>query len=117
LEAIIHPLVAAETARQASAAENQGARCIVFDVPLLVESGRWRPQLHQVLVVDCTEERQISRVMARSGWTREAVQKVIAAQASRAQRLAAADMCIYNETQSLGELAALARAAAARFGL
>lgn len=117
LEAIIHPLVGAETAQQASAAESKGARCIVFDVPLLVESGRWRPQLHQVLVVDCTEEQQISRVMARSGWTREAVQKVINTQASRAQRLAAADICIYNETQSLAELASLARAAAARFGL
>lgn len=117
LEAIIHPLVAAETAQQASAAESKGARCIVFDVPLLVESGRWRAQLHRVLVVDCTEERQISRVMARNGWTREAVQKVMDAQASRAQRLAAADMCIYNETQTLAELAGLARTAAARFGL
>jgi dephospho-CoA kinase len=117
LEAIIHPLVAAETASQASAAESKGARCIVFDVPLLVESGRWRAQLHQVLVVDCTEERQISRVMARNGWAREAVQKVMDAQASRAQRLAAADMCIYNETQTLAELAGLARTAAARFGL
>jgi dephospho-CoA kinase len=117
LEAIVHPLVAAETARQASAAESKGTRCIVFDVPLLVESGRWRQQLHQVLVVDCTEERQISRVTARNGWTREAVQKVMDAQASRAQRLAAADVCVYNETQSLAELAGLARAAAARFGL
>ncbi len=117
LEAIVHPLVTAETAQQASAAESQGARCLVFDVPLLVESGRWRAQLHQVLVVDCTEERQISRVMARNGWAREAVQKVIDAQASRAQRLAAADMCIYNETASLAELADLARTAAARFGL
>jgi dephospho-CoA kinase len=117
LEAIVHPLVAAETARQASVAESQGARCLVFDIPLLVESSRWRAQLHQVLVVDCTEERQISRVMARNGWTREAVQKVIDAQASRAQRLAAADICIYNEAQSLAELVGLARAAAARFGL
>ena len=117
LEAIVHPLVTAETARQASTAESNGARCLVFDVPLLVESGRWRQQLHQVWVVDCTEERQISRVMARNGWTREAVQKVMDAQASRAQRLAAADICIYNETQSMVDLAGLARAAAARFGL
>ena len=117
LEAIVHPLVTAETARQASAAESSGARCLVFDVPLLVESGRWRQQLHQVLVVDCTEELQISRVMARNGWTREAVQKVMDAQASRAQRLAAADICIYNETQSLADLASLTRTAAARFGL
>ena len=117
LEAIVHPLVTAETARQASAAESNGARCLVFDVPLLVESGRWRQQLHQVLVVDCTEELQISRVMARNGWAREAVQKVMDAQASRAQRLAAADICIYNETQSLADLASLTRTAAARFGL
>jgi dephospho-CoA kinase len=117
LEAIVHPLVAAETTQQAGAAESKGARCIVFDVPLLVESGRWRQQLHQVLVVDCTEERQVSRVMARNGWTREAVQKILDAQASRRQRLAAADVCIYNESQSLAELASLARAAAARFGL
>lgn len=117
LEAIVHPLVAAESAKQVSTAESNGARCLVFDIPLLVESGHWRAQLHQVLVVDCTEEKQISRVMARNGWNREAVQKVIEAQASRAQRLAAADMCIYNETPSLAELARLARAAAARFGL
>jgi dephospho-CoA kinase len=92
LEAIVHPLVTAETARQASAAESNGARCLVFDVPLLVESGRWRQQLHQVLVVDCTEELQISRVMARNGWAREAVQKVMDAQAKRAQRLEAPDI-------------------------
>ena len=112
LEAIVHPLVSAETARQVSAAEAAGARAIVFDVPLLVESGRWRPQLHQVLVIDCSEEQQISRVMARNGWTREAVQQVMAAQASRAQRLSAADVCIYNEGDSLETLAILVRQAA-----
>ena len=112
LEAIVHPLVSAETARQVSAAEAAGARAIVFDVPLLVESGRWRPQLHQVLVIDCSEEQQISRVMARNGWTREAVQQVMAAQASRAQRLSAADVCIYNEGDSLETLAIQVRQAA-----
>jgi dephospho-CoA kinase len=117
LEAIVHPLVTAETARQALAAEQDGAACLVFDVPLLVESGRWRAQVHQVLVVDCSEEMQISRVMARNGWPREAVQKVLAVQATRAQRLAAADMCIYNETLTLAELASLVRSSAVRFGL
>jgi dephospho-CoA kinase len=117
LEAIIHPLVTAETVRQVSVAESSGARCIVFDVPLLVESGRWRHHVDQVLVVDCTEERQISRVMARNGWTREAVQKVMAGQASRTQRLAAADICIYNESHSLEELDALTRDVATGFGL
>jgi len=117
LEAIIHPLVASQTAAQALSAERAGAPCVVFDVPLLVESGHWRPRLHQVLVIDCTESRQISRVMQRSAWTSEAVQQVMAGQADRAQRLAAADLCIYNETVSLVELAALVRAVALRFGL
>jgi dephospho-CoA kinase len=117
LEAIIHPLVKEETARQVVAAQSAGARCLVFDVPLLVESGRWRHQVDQVLVVDCTEEQQISRVMARSGWTREAVLDVMAGQASRAQRLAAADICIYNESHSLAELAGLTRDVATGFGL
>jgi dephospho-CoA kinase len=117
LEAIIHPLVASQTAAQALTAERAGAPCVVFDVPLLVESGHWRPRLHQVLVIDCTESRQISRVMQRSAWTPEAVQQVMAGQADRAQRLAAADLCIYNETVSLVELAALVRAVALRFGL
>jgi dephospho-CoA kinase len=117
LEAIIHPLVASETARQASTAVAAGAPCIVFDIPLLVESGRWRSQLQQVLVIDCSAEQQISRVMRRSGWTREAVQQVLAGQARREQRLAAADICIYNEAISLAELELLVRQAARRFGL
>lgn len=118
LEAIIHPLVGAETARQAAQAQHAGHVCIVFDVPLLVESGRWRQQLDQVLVVDCSEETQISRVIARSGWTRQMVEQVIAGQASRSQRLAAADVCIDNDgAVSLAALALRARQAAERFGL
>lgn len=115
LEAIVHPLVGEETARQAALA---ASACIVFDVPLLVESGRWRQRVDQVLVVDCSEEVQISRVMARSGWTREAVERVMAGQASRSQRLAAADACIYNDTSlSLAALAVMVRQFARRFGL
>ena len=74
LEAIIHPLVSQASHDQTTAAIANGHRCIVFDVPLLVESGRWRQQLDRVLVVDCSRETQIARVMARNGWTREAVQ-------------------------------------------
>ena len=94
LEEIIHPLVNEETARQAGQASSV---CIVFDVPLLVESGRWRQKLDQVLVIDCSEETQIRRVMLRNGWTREAVLQVMAGQAGRTQRLAAADICIFND--------------------
>ncbi len=115
LEAIVHPLVAAETARQT---ERATSPCIVFDVPLLVESGRWRQQLDQVLVVDCSEDTQISRVMARNTWTREAALQVLAAQASRRQRLAAADVCIYNDAPlTLAALALMVQQLAPRFGL
>ena len=115
LEEIIHPLVGEETARQAAQASSA---CIVFDVPLLVESGRWRQKLHQVLVVDCSEETQIKRVMLRNGWAREAVLQVMAGQASRSQRLAAADLCIFNdESMSLAALAVMVQQLAQRFGL
>jgi dephospho-CoA kinase len=115
LEAIVHPLVAEETDRQATQA---GSACTVFDVPLLVESGRWRQRLDQVLVVDCSEATQISRVMARSGWTREAVEQVMAGQASRSRRLAAADVCICNDaSMTLPALAEMVRQLAQRFGL
>lgn len=117
LEAIIHPLISQESLRQSSAAVDAGCACIVFDIPLLVESGRWRQQLDRVLVVDCTEDTQIARVMARNGLKREDVEKIIAAQASRAQRLAAADICICNEGLSLQALARLVRQLAPRFGL
>ncbi|MDO9400311.1 MAG: dephospho-CoA kinase [Polaromonas sp.] len=115
LEAIVHPLVGEETARQAAQA---GSACIVFDVPLLVESGRWRQQVDRVLVVDCNETTQVSRVMVRNGWAREVVERVMAGQASRAQRLAAADVCIYNDAPlSLAALAVMVRQLAQRFGL
>lgn len=115
LEAIVHPLVGEETARQAAQA---ASACIVFDVPLLVESGRWRQRVDRVLVVDCSEATQVSRVMARNGWTREAVERVMAGQASRDQRLAAADICIYNDAPlSLAALAVMVQQLSRRFGL
>ena len=107
LEAILHPLIRAETARQAEAARGTA---IVFDVPLLIESGRWREQVDRVLVVDCREATQVDRVMARSGWTREAVQAVLAQQASRRSRRAGADAVIYNDGLSHEELRAEVRA-------
>ncbi len=88
LEAIVHPLVGAEALRQAEAAQTP---CVVFDIPLLAESRYWRQRLHRVLVVDCTPDTQIRRVMARNGLAREVVEKIIQAQASRLTRLACAD--------------------------
>lgn len=104
LEAITHPLIAQLTEQQALQALQRGARLLVFDVPLLVESGRWRQQLDAVLVVDCEPETQIQRVMARNGLERTAVEKILAAQASRQQRMAAADYVIYNDGIDLAAL-------------
>ena len=104
LEAIIHPLVSQACEQQASLALATGKSCVIFDVPLLVESGRWRSQLDAVLVVDCLKSTQIARVMQRSGWTFEMVEKVMAAQATRAQRLTVADMVIYNDGLTLDKL-------------
>ena len=103
LEAILHPLIGAEVEQRAAAA-GEDIAAIVFDVPLLVESGRWRSRVDLVWVVDCSEARQVERVVARSGWTEAAVRSVIAQQATRAARRAAADAVIDNDALSLAEL-------------
>ncbi len=118
LEAIIHPLVSLITAEQAQAAWQNGQRCLVFDVPLLVESGeRWRKQVDRVIVVDCDAATQRQRVMTRSGLAVEEIDRIIALQASRVQRLACADVVIFNQGLSLAELEAEVRQVAADFGL
>ena len=105
LEAIIHPLVSCESARLMEAARQAGCALLVFDIPLLVESSRWQKQVDRVLVVDCETTTQISRVVQRSGWTQALVENVIASQATRTQRLAAADLVIYNDKLALVDLA------------
>ena len=103
LEAILHPLIGVETERQAHAAP--GTPALVFDVPLLVESGRWRSLVDKVLVVDCREATQVERVVQRSGWTPAAVQAVIDQQASRRERRASADAVIFNDGLGIDQLA------------
>ena len=100
LEAILHPRIRDATA--AAAAIASGAY-VIFAVPLLIESGTWRARVSRVLAIDCSEETQVRRVMARSGLTADAVRAIMAAQVTRAQRLAAADDVIDND----GDLAAL----------
>lgn len=103
LEAILHPMIGKECERAAASA--LPGQPLVFDVPLLVESGRWRSRVDRVLVVDTREDTQLRRVVARSGWTPEAVRAVIAQQATRRARRAAADAVIFNDTLTLEELA------------
>ena len=118
LEAIIHPLVGTITREQTEAAIAQGASCLVFDVPLLVESGqRWRRQVDRVWVVDCDTATQRERVIARSGLAAEEIDRIIAQQASRAQRLACADGVVFNQGLSLHALQAQVAEMARQFGL
>ena len=117
LEAIVHPLVGAESARQEAAAVAAGAHCIVFDIPLLVESKRWRQRVDLVLVIDCPPEVQVDRVVRRSALDAETVRRIIASQAPRAERLAAADAVVYNGGASREALATEIEQLAKRFGL
>jgi dephospho-CoA kinase len=118
LESIIHPLVGLVTQEQTQQALERGASCLVFDVPLLVESGhRWRQKVQHVLVVDCDEATQIARVMQRSGLSPAEVQRIIAQQAARSQRLACADSVIYNQGIDMAGLKREVDFCARRFGL
>jgi dephospho-CoA kinase len=99
LEAILHPLIRSACAERIQSATG---RYVIYMVPLLVESGRARSQVHRIVVVDCREATQIERVMARDGLDREAVLKIIAAQAPRSARLAAADDVIDNDGEARG---------------
>jgi dephospho-CoA kinase len=117
LEAIVHPLVGQETAHQAARAQASGYSCLVFDIPLLVESTHWRPQLTRVLVVDCSAATQMARVMTRSNLSPAAVEAIMAAQASRSQRLRAADAVIFNDGITLPVLGQKVSALAAGLGL
>jgi dephospho-CoA kinase len=93
LETLLHPMIREESERQVRAAT--GFYTILV-VPLLVESGRWRDRVDRLLVIDCPPAVQIERVMTRNGLSREAVEAILAAQASREQRLACADDVIDN---------------------
>lgn len=117
LEAIVHPIVGHTIAQQVLEAEHQSAPCIVFDIPLLVETGSWRQQLDRILVVDCNPQTQIARVQRRNGLGQEDAAKILAAQAPRGQRLAAADAVLFNDGIDIGRLQGLVREMAPQFGL
>jgi len=95
LEAILHPRIGAETRRQADAA---GGTYQVIVVPLLTSSPL-SGFVDRVLVVDCDESTQIARLLARDTETTEQARRILAAQASREERLAIADDIIVNDGQ------------------
>jgi dephospho-CoA kinase len=96
LEKILHPMIGDEAMRQATVAQARGA-VVVFDVPLLTAASPWRNRCERILVVDCSAQTQVQRVMARSGWSSDQVERVIAQQASREARRAIADAVIFND--------------------
>lgn len=93
VESILHPAIISELVRRAKAAPGPYQ---VLVIPLLVEGGR-RKLVDRVLVVDCPDEQQIERLMSRDGETRENAALALAAQATRAERLDAADDVIAND--------------------
>lgn len=103
LEAILHPIIRREAAARVGC---QPAPYVVLVVPLLVETGAYRELVDRILVVDCPESVQIERTMARSGLSRADAERIVAAQAPRAARLAIADDVIVNDA-GLDRLAAL----------
>jgi len=106
LEAILHPLIGTEAMAQAARSPN---RVVIFDVPLLAESSHWRERCDRIVVVDCSEQSQVERVMRRSGWPADQVRRVIAQQAPRTARRAIADAIVHNEGLALESLQATVR--------
>lgn len=105
LEQILHPLIQNEMKNQFETMQTNGIKLVVFDLPLLAESSKWRKNLDKIIVVDCSVETQVSRVLTRDAqnnnrttpMTRNLVINIIASQASRKDRLKLADVIILND--------------------
>jgi dephospho-CoA kinase len=110
LQAVLHPLIAKEIQIQEVQAIENNNSLVVIDIPLLVESMYWRSRLNRVLVVDCEEDTQVRRVVKRSQLSPDEVLSIMRQQASRKQRLAAADWVISNNQDDLAHLQKLAQA-------
>jgi len=93
LEQLLHPMIRAESERRIAAASGP---YVVHVVPLLVESPGYRQRVTRVLVVDCPEDVQVDRVRQRSRLSEEDIRRIVASQAKREERLAAADDVIDN---------------------
>jgi dephospho-CoA kinase len=111
LESILHPLIRARSNELVRAARSA---YVILMVPLLVESGDYRGRCQRILVVDCPEELQLERVLARSGIAPAQARAIMATQVTRAARLAAADDVIDN-SQDLAQLRRQIEALHARY--
>lgn len=93
LEGILHPMIREESDRLCQGAQTP---YVVLVVPLLIESGSYRGRVQRLCVVDCPEEVQVERVVSRSGLEASQVRAIMAVQARRGDRLAAADDVVDN---------------------
>lgn len=96
LESILHPLILEQTKSRME--QMKTAAYVILVVPLLLESPAFRRLIQRILVVDCTEDKQIDRVVGRSGMSKEEVRSVIALQTPRSERLKLADDVIHNDS-------------------
>ncbi len=95
LEAILHPLIHRQTESEIEAARS-AAPYVIVAVPLLFETRVWATRVDRILIVDCPVELQIERTTERSGLARLQVEAIIAAQVTRADRIAGANDIIDN---------------------
>lgn len=93
LEGILHPMIMVHSTRELQQAQGPYAMLVV---PLLFETTRYLPMVLRSLVVDCSEEIQLQRVMPRSGLSADEVRAIMAAQIPRSERIARADDIIEN---------------------
>lgn len=96
LESLLHPMILEQAIHECKAL---GSRVpyVVFVVPLLVETAHWLKRLQRVLIIDCSVDTQMRRVVTRSGLPHTQVSAIIAAQATRQQRLEVAHDVLVNE--------------------
>jgi dephospho-CoA kinase len=108
LQSLLHPLIHQRILEEVAKTAKEGNSMVLIDIPLLVESAHWRGQLDKVIVVDCAEATQVRRVMARNHVAEADVRQIMANQAKRSQRLAAADVVVFNDPDDLAHLQAQA---------
>jgi len=95
LENILHPLILSQAQTQLQALQSKPY--IIIVVPLLPESPAFRQLVQRILVVDCPEDSQIARVIARNHMSDAEVRAIIAVQTARAERLKLANDVIHND--------------------
>lgn len=96
LESILHPMILEEVKRQLSTL--QSCPYFIVVVPLLAENPAFLQLMQRVLVVDCTEEQQIERVVRRNGMTLEEIKTIISSQTPRTVRIRIADDVLHNDS-------------------